>query len=973
MKKIKTLVIAFTVFLLLIAVSGFFIAPAVLKPLIIKKLTETLNREARMEKLSINPFTVSVTVRGFSLADPGQPSPFISFEKMHVNIDALMSVFRRALILTEIGLETPYVGLMRRPDGTYNFTDLIPPGKPEKDKTKPLLFSLNNIRIANGQIDFRDIPKKTDHSVRELNISIPFISNIEYYMKQYVEPQFSAVVNGHTILATGQTQPFITSRDTRFDLDIQDIDLPHYLEYLPVKMNFKMTSARLDTKLGIHFIMHDNQSPELTVTGSAALKKVALDDLQGNKLLRLESLHVDITEIRPLALDVHLSKVALNAPDMVIRRDRLGQINWFNLIGDHQGTQNRHETSAQATGKNELLMRIDEVNVDKGALTFIDSLPAQTVNLSVSPFDLLVENISTRKGYKAKVNLEAALNQRSRLSVAGEFGIHPVMADLTMDLSPLAIRPFQPYFTDTAKLDITGGAVSTAGNVKLALTEKSIPVIRYTGNIFIHNLATIDQVHALDFLKFKKISFLALSAGYNPLFLNIREIRLDDFFAKLVINQGGTTNLQDIFSAKEETPVKQPQSPQQAKQTAEPGQPAPPADIIIGKVSFRGGTLDFTDRNISPNYSATMLNLKGSVTGLSSKEITRARVDLKGNLGYGSPIEISGTVNPLIKDLFADIKVSFKDIEMSSVTPYTARYLGYPVTKGKLHFDVSYRIDHKKLTAENKVFFDQLTFGDKVESPDAITAPVTLAVSLLTDRQGQINLDIPITGSLDDPEFRILPIVWQIITNLITRAVTSPFSLLSSLTGGGEEMSFVEFDFGSAEPSGDEQRKITALARALYDRPNLKLEIEAYIDAAQDHEALKKAEFDRLIKAQILRESAAQGRTPVPLEDVAIPQTDYNKYLTLAYKAGKFPKPRNAIGLLKELPPVEMEKLLRDHVTITNDDLERLAAGRARAVRQGLLQEGNIDPARIFMVKQKSLTPEKKEKIKDSRVEFKIK
>jgi uncharacterized protein involved in outer membrane biogenesis len=973
MKMIKTLIITFAVFLLLIAVSGFFIAPAVLKPFITKKLTETLNREARMEKLSINPFTVSVTVRGFSLTEPGQPVPFIAFEKMHVNIDAVMSVFRRALILTEIGLDAPYVGLMRRPDGTYNFTDLIHPEKPEKDGTKPFLFSLNNIRIADGQIDFRDIPKNTDHSVRELNISIPFISNMEYYMKQYVEPQFSAVVNGHSILAKGQTQPFITSRDTRFDLDIQDIDLPHYLEYLPVKMNFKLTSARLDTKLGIHFIRHDNQSPALTVTGGTTLKKVVLDDLQGNKLLRLESLRIDITKIRPLALDIHLAKVALNAPDMVIRRDGQGQINWFNLVGDHKGTPDRHEASVQATGKNEWLMRIDDLIVDKGAVTLIDSLPAQTVNLSVSPFDLRVENISTRKGDNAKVNLAATVNQRSRLSMAGEFGIHPVMADLAMDLSPLAIRPFQPYFTDTVKMDITGGAVSTAGNVKVALAEKSVPVIRYTGDVFIHNLATIDQVHALDFLKFKKISVLALSAGYNPIFLNVREIRLDDFFAKLVINQGGTTNLQDIFSASEEKPVGQPQSSQQAKQTAEPDQPAPPADIVIGKVSFHGGTLDFTDRNISPNYSATMLNLKGSVTGLSSKEITRARMDLKGNLGYGSPIEISGTVNPLIKDFFADIKVSFKDIEMSSTSPYTARYLGYPITKGKLHFDVSYRIDHKKLTAENKLFFDQLTFGDKVESPDAITAPVTLAVSLLTDRQGQINLDIPITGSLDDPEFRILPIIWQIITNLITRAVTSPFSLLSSLTGGGDEMSFVEFAFGSAELSGDEQRKIIALAKALYDRPNLKLEIEAYIDAVQDQEALKNAEFDRLIKVQIFRENAAEDRTPVPLEEIVIPQADYHKYLTLAYKSGKFSKPRNAIGMLKELPPAEMEKLLRDHITITNDDLERLAVRRASAVRQGLLQEGNIDPARIFMVKPKSLTPEKKEKIKDSRVEFKIK
>jgi uncharacterized protein DUF748 len=171
---------------------------------------------------------------------------------------------------------------------------------------------------------------------------------------------------------------------------------------------------------------------------------------------------------------------------------------------------------------------------------------------------------------------------------------------------------------------------------------------------------------------------------------------------------------------------------------------------------------------------------------------------VKGKFGYGSLVEIAGTINPLSKDRFADINISFKDMEMSPVTPYTIKFLGYPIAKGKLTFNVSYLIEKRKLTAENKVLFDQLTFGEKVDSPDAIKAPVTLAVSLLTDRNGQMNLDIPVTGSLDDPRFAIWPIIWQVLDNLITKAVTAPFSLLSSLTGGGEEMSFVEFDYGSA-------------------------------------------------------------------------------------------------------------------------------------------------------------------------------
>ena len=368
-----------------------------------------------------------------------------------------------------------------------------------------------------------------------------------------------------------------------------------------------------------------------------------------------------------------------------------------------------------------------------------------------------------------------------------------------------------------------------------------------------------------------------------------------------------------------------------------------------------------------------MLNLTGSVTGLSSKEFSRADVALKGNLGYGSPIDITGKINPLGKDLYADIKVSFQDIELSPLTPYSNKFLGYPITKGKLNFNVSYLIDKRKLDSENKVLINQLTFGDKVESPNAIKAPVTLAVSLLTDRKGQINLDIPVSGSLDDPKFSIWPIVWQVIVNLITKAVTSPFALLSSLTGGGEELSFIEFDYGSAAVTDDGQKKINMIGKALNERPNIKLDIEGYVDADKDKAELKRAEFNRQINAQKLKEMLAKGEQPVAFAQIKLSAQEYDKYLKQAYRAATFSKPRNILGMQKDLPPAEMEKLMMANIEITDSDLRQLAAKRAQNVRELILKSGDIAADRIFIVEPKTLVPEKKEKVKNSRVNFKLK
>ena len=982
MKLLKKILIAVIALIVFIAVAGFFILPAILKPVLAKKASEALHRETSIAQIKVNPFALSVTIRGFKLADRGRQTPFAAFEELYVNVDGMTSIFRRSLILEEIRLDKPYVGVTRRTDGSYNFSDLIPREEAKKEEpSKPFLFSLNNIQIVNGSIDFQDQPNKTDHTIRALNLSVPFVSNIAYYMKNYVEPKFSAVVNGHTIAAAGKTQPFLTSRETRFDIDVKNIDVPFYLQYVPVRMNFKLTEARLDTKIQLSFIMYENKSPELKLTGEAALTKVAVDDLQGNKILRLPALRVNLASVEPFVPRVHLAQIALDNPQLVARRDKQGNINLLNLVEPAKKDEQAGPAIAGAKPddrpekKKELILLVDQFLIDKADITLLDARPAQPVKIQINPLRLSISRLSLKKGDIADLDLALVIDKKSDVTVKGSVGIEPLAADLALNVKDLSIRSFQPYFTESIQIDVTRGSISTAGKINLNLDAKNKPSVKYQGNLSVNQLATIDKAHAHDFLKWKQLNVQSVAAGYNPLFVNIKEIALKDFFAKIVINDGGSTNIQDVVGApKEDTGM--PKKPQEKQpppkvQSAQPAQPPP--DIKIGKVSFQDGTVDFADRNIKPNYAVTMLNLKGSVTGLSSQEISRAKVDLKGNIGYGSPLEIVGTINPLIKDLFADIKISFKNLEMSQVTPYTVKFLGYPIIKGKLNFEVSYLIDKRVLKAENKVFFDQLTFGDKVESPEAIKAPVTLAVSLLTDRNGQINLDIPLSGSLDDPKFKIWPIIWQILVNLITKAVTSPFSLLSSLTGGGEEMSFIEFDYGSALVQEAGRKKIAALSKALFDRPSLKLEIEAHVDPAEDKEALKKAEFSRRLKAQKLKEMIDKGQSPVPVDDVAISRDEFEKYLTLAYKAADFPKPRTMIGITKTLPVAEMEKLILDNIIISDSDLTQLADKRAQIVREQLLETGKLEAGRIFIVKAQSLSAAKKDAVKSSRVDFRLK
>jgi hypothetical protein len=300
--------------------------------------------------------------------------------------------------------------------------------------------------------------------------------------------------------------------------------------------------------------------------------------------------------------------------------------------------------------------------------------------------------------------------------------------------------------------------------------------------------------------------------------------------------------------------------------------------------------------------------------------------------------------------------------------------VGYGIEKGKLSFNVKYKVENRKLDAENKIILNQLTFGQKVESPDATKLPVLLAVALLKDRNGVIDINLPIGGSLDDPKFSVGGIVWQLILNILVKAVTSPFALLGAVFSGGsaEELSYVEFDSGRASLNPSAQSKIASVAKAMSDRPSVNLELSGRVDPATDLEGLKRVGIERKVKAQKLKELVRRGEAVKSVDDVKVEPGEYAQYLKAAYGDESFPKPRNLIGLARDLPVPEMEKLMMQYAKASDDDMRLLASQRAQAVRDALLATKLVSAERLFIVAAKPLSAEEAAKIKakPNRVDF---
>jgi hypothetical protein len=460
----------------------------------------------------------------------------------------------------------------------------------------------------------------------------------------------------------------------------------------------------------------------------------------------------------------------------------------------------------------------------------------------------------------------------------------------------------------------------------------------------------------------------------------MREIALNGVYSRIIIRKDGTLNLQNLV----QKDGKQTDQPAQAAPAPQPaaappaatGPSTPPAaarkQIRIDAVTVQGGTLSFSDNHLPQNFNSTFFNLGGRVTGLSSEEAKFADVDLRGNLENHSPLRITGRLNPLRDDLFVDLKIAFQDIDLAPATPYTGRFLGYTVEKGKLSLDLMYRIDKKQLNSENRIFIDQFTFGEKVESDKATGLPVKLGLALLKDRKGEIHLDVPVTGRTDDPKFSIWKLVFQVLQNLLVKAVTSPFALLSSMMGGGQDFSAVQFSTGTSSLAAADELKLAALAKALLDRPALKIELKGYVDRDRDTEGYRNELLLRKLRHEKMLALSKTGtdKEEQKSDSIQLAADEYALYMKAVYKKEKFPKPRNAIGFVKDLPVDEMKKLIVANTIIGESELQTLAGERVAAVKNYLVTKGAVPAERIFLKNDNIFTAPEKDSVAKSRVEL---
>jgi hypothetical protein len=652
-----------------------------------------------------------------------------------------------------------------------------------------------------------------------------------------------------------------------------------------------------------------------------------------------------------------------------------------------------------ASSKNQFSVTVQNITVTNGALHLEDFVNSRPARLDLSDLAFDAKNISNIPGTNLTAKLSLRWNKNGSIKIATTVSLLPPTADIRLDLDQLGLGSLDPFLEPKLNLFILGSKIGLHGDIHLRTPKDELPQVTFHGDASLDDFHTVDGVAAEDLVKWDSIGFNGIDVNLNPQSASVREIHINNAYARLVIETNKSINL---FNALRMTGTNAPDT-NETNVAAAPksvATNAPLPQISIGAIVITNTALSFTDRSLSPNVNLAVQSVNGSIAGLSTEQLRHADITLNAMIDGIGPASITGTLNPFSGTLTNRIKISVKDVDLTPTGPYSGRFAGYAIAEGKLNLDLEYQIVGKKLTAKNVITLDQFTFGEKVESADATHLPVRLAIAILKDRQGKIILDVPVEGNLDDPQFRIGKVVTRAIVNILEKVATSPFSLLGALFGGGgDELSYQDFAPGRAELSPDNVKKLDLLVKGLYERPGLNLEISGSIDPVNDRDGLQRAELDRQLRARkwlTLRKSERATNTVdqvtlTPDERQSLVKKLYHEALAdsritpailaantnLTTIAAQVPsrsgssekgatfleKKRepaaaksSGISAQPKLPAIAdpVEVLLSAIIPVSDSDLATLAADRAKAVRAYILQTGKVEAKRIFLVENQA-------------------
>ncbi|MFJ3431796.1 MULTISPECIES: DUF748 domain-containing protein [Pseudomonas] len=932
----------------LYSVLGFLILPGIGLRIINQQLANYATVPAKLDRLEFNPFSLELTLWGLRVGEPGKEQ--VGFERLYTNLQA-DSLWTKALHLAAVELDKPKTELLFNKDGTLNLTQLfkLPASEPvpADPESKPFPLRIDNIKLAGGYLHFTDM--RPSEPIEFLYDSMDLeLKNLSTLPDDNADMTLVAAgPAGGRIDWTGTLSlvPITSTGKLKVTDGKMKVWWPYVRDALPLALEDGVLNFSTDYTLNL-----SKETEMVLSNATASIAPLKINAPDGRPLVRLERLEVSDTSVDLAKQEVVVGKINSQKLETWAAREKDGQLDWQKLFAS-QPEKTPAKTAevvtveapkpAPVAPSKPWAVLLKDVDLRDYRVHLADKEPKTPVALDVGPLNVKLKNFDSLNRSPFTLNLDTGVGKQGKLTASGDVNLSPVSARLKVTTKDIDLRIAQAYIDPFIRLELRSGMLGS----DLAVDLKSTEPLAFTvaGRAQVDQLHTLDTLKNRDFLKWQKLVLEDVKYQHGDS-LSLARVNLEKPYVRFMINDDRTTNIDDLL-------IPQPAGTTAAKSTASKEKPL---GIHIGAIAINDGSANFADFSLTPNFQTAVQQLNGLIGTIDSRNPKPAPVNIAGKVDRYAPVTIKGSVNPFDPMASLDIATSFKRVELTTLTPYSGKFAGYRIRKGRLNLDLHYLITNGQLKAENKLVVEQLQLGEKVDSPDAVDLPIKLAIALLKDTDGKISIELPISGDLNNPQFSVMPIIWQTVRNLVLRAAQAPFKFIGGLINGGgaEDLGTVSFAPGSSELSPEAQKALTTLAQALKERPALRLEIEGTAAQSSDGPLIAKDRLEREFQYTYYKILQRRGeKVPAKAGLLTVPESEKGPLLEGIYRTR-----------LKQQPPAEWKDLSRDEraakMTAALIDfwsksevlLRQLGQDRASSIKDYLVDKGGLADDRVYFI-----------------------
>lgn len=756
-------------------------------------------------------------------------------------------------------------------------------------------------------------------------------------------------------------EPQATDSAQPFQFNIGNVQLQHWKAAL-LDQSFKSPLQANINDINIGFNLDNTAGVsvgQLNADFNALSMKSALftQPIANIAKVSLQDGHVSLNESL-----VKFSTLAISGLDTQVLHDANKPLNWQAALEQLPASKATSNAKSNASERSSWKFELANLHLDKSNIHIEDKLARAPVVLDLQNGAIDLRNISLDLSKPLPVIAKLPIKQGGQLEVTGKLTPTPFKGDLQVKLQALSLKPFSPYLNQTTLLKLDDGAASVNG--KVALKADHAFDAQFTGGFSVDKLALSEEADKTPFLSWQKVSSNSLQFGLAKRHLHMDDLSIQQANGKFIVFEDKSLNvkkiLRDQTTDNAATPAVQSNPSGQAavKPVAQSQQNADAFQVDIDRVSINNAQLEFADLSLTPQFGTHVNSLSGVINGLSSQPNATAQVELDGKVDEYGSAKIRGSLQPFHATDFTDLKLAFHNIEMNRLTPYSGKFAGRKVDSGKLSVDLEYKIKQRQLAGENKFVINKIKLGERVDSQDAPNLPLDLAIALLEDSDGVIDLDLPISGNLDDPQFSYGKIIWKAFVNVISKIATAPFRALGKLFGAGsDKLDAIVFEPGKATLAPEEQEKLKNIAAGLEKRPSLMLGVSPTVDVVVDTAALQELATRQDVANEMgLKIKDGEQAGPIDLNNTKAQSAIENllkersgegrslKAIEKLKDAFKKNKPEDAPKYASMLEQLKLT------AKITEADLTALGKARAENLQKYLLDNAKLDNTRVQLV-----------------------